>query len=228
MLRLKSNATYSPVATSESEEKYLQLKMHPGSSWTGRFLMSSQWQKLDTYMAPGSRNTWDLRFILSQDELKLTGFVKSDFYLKYGSRYIMKLIGMCASLGSFFKWPLIISDTLSEKDVGPKGKATSFIHYLVYSHRTTPNIIKNCIVRPNEAMKYRLMKTRVGSDAPALEVTSRHQQRCERGERSIETAGGETGPASIGETGRITKELTTEKRTPNLSLNRTEASHKTD
>lgn len=62
---------------------------------------------------------------------------------------------MCASLGSFFKWVLIVSDTLSEEDVRPKGKATSFIHYSVYSHKTTPNIIKNCIVRANETMKYK-------------------------------------------------------------------------
>lgn len=155
MLGLKPNSTSSPVATSESEEKYSQVKMHPGSSWTGRFLMWSRWQKLHTYTAPGSRNTWDLRLILSQDELKLTGFVKGDFYLEYATRYIMRLIGMCASLGSFFKWVLIISDTLGEEDVGPKGKATNFIHYLVYSHKTTPDIIKNCIVRANEAMKYK-------------------------------------------------------------------------
>lgn len=83
-------------------------------SWTGRFLMWSRWQKLFTYTSPGRRNTWDFRFILSQDELKLTRFVKGGFYLKYATRYIMRLIGMYASLGSFFKWVFIICDPLSE------------------------------------------------------------------------------------------------------------------
>lgn len=45
------------------------------------------------------------------------------------------------------------SDTLNEEDVRPK--ATSFIHCSVYSDKTTPDIIKNCIVRANEAMKYK-------------------------------------------------------------------------